>query len=135
ENATLGLHTLCLLDIKVREQSIENLMRDRPIYEPPRYMTVNQAAEQLIEVEDKRGEKAYTADTLAVGVSRVGSDDQVIKAGTLHQLLDVDFGAPLHSLVLVGHRLHLLEAEILREHAVDLDHLNIVLKRDYNIDG
>ncbi|KAI9506766.1 diphthine synthase [Coemansia spiralis] len=134
ENSTLGLHTLCLLDIKVREQSIENMMRNRPIYEPPRYMTVNQAVDQLLEVEEKRKEKAYTEDTLAVGVSRLGSDDQVIKAGTLKQLLDVDFGEPLHSLVLVGHRIHLLEAEILRENAVDLEHLNLVLKRDYNVD-
>ncbi|KAJ2635471.1 diphthine synthase [Coemansia sp. RSA 1286] len=134
ENAKIGLHTLCLLDIKVREQSIENMMRNRPIYEPPRYMTVNQAVEQLLEVEEKRQEKAYTEDTIAVGVSRLGSDDQVIKAGTLKQLLTVDFGKPLHSLVLVGSRLHLLEAEILRENAVDLDALNLVLKRDYGID-
>ncbi|KAJ2378785.1 diphthine synthase, partial [Coemansia sp. RSA 2603] len=28
ENAAIGLHTLCLLDIKVREQSIENMMRN-----------------------------------------------------------------------------------------------------------
>ncbi|KAJ2597101.1 diphthine synthase [Coemansia sp. RSA 1721] len=135
ENAKIGLHTLCLLDIKVREQSIENMMRNRPIYEPPRYMTVNQAVEQLLEVEEKRQEKAYTEDTIAVGVSRLGSDDQVIKAGTLKQLLTVDFGKPLHSLVLVGSRLHLLEAEILRENAVDLDALNLVLKRDYGIDN
>jgi len=27
ENRNLGLHTLCLLDIKVKEQSIENLAR------------------------------------------------------------------------------------------------------------
>ncbi|KAJ1813015.1 diphthine synthase [Coemansia sp. RSA 2599] len=134
ENAKIGLHTLCLLDIKVREQSIENMMRNRPIYEPPRFMTVNQAVEQLLEVEEKRQEKAYTEDTIAVGVSRLGSDDQVIKAGTLKQLLTVDFGKPLHSLVLVGSRLHLLEAEILRENAVDLDVLNLVLKRDYGID-
>ncbi|KAJ2363323.1 diphthine synthase [Coemansia sp. RSA 2607] len=134
ENAAIGLHTLCLLDIKVREQSIENMMRNRPIYEPPRYMSVNLAVEQLLEVEENRKEKAYTEDTIAVGVSRLGSDDQVIKAGTLKQLLDVDFGQPLHSLVLVGSRLHLLEAEILRECAVDLDALNLVLKRDYGID-
>ncbi|KAJ1643378.1 diphthine synthase [Coemansia asiatica] len=134
ENAKIGLHTLCLLDIKVREQSIENMMRNRPIYEPPRFMTVNQAVEQLLEVEEKRKEGAYTEDTIAVGVSRLGSDDQVIKAGTLKQLLTVDFGKPLHSLVLVGSRLHLLEAEILRENAVDLDVLNLVLKRDYGID-
>ncbi|KAJ1935891.1 diphthine synthase, partial [Linderina macrospora] len=125
ENTDIGLHTLCLLDIKVKEQSIENMARGRLIYEPPRYMTVNQAAEQMLEIEDRRGEKAYTADTLAVGVSRLGSDDQVIRAGTLKQLLDVDFGKPLHSLVLVGNRLHLLEAEILRENAVDLEHLNV----------
>ncbi|ORX69916.1 diphthine synthase [Linderina pennispora] len=135
ENSDIGLHTLCLLDIKVKEQSIENMARGRLIYEPPRYMTVNQAAEQMLEIEDKRGEKAYTADTLAVGVSRLGSDDQIIRAGTLQQLVDVDFGKPLHSLVLVGSRLHLLEAEILRENAVDLEHLNMVLKRDYNIDN
>ncbi|KAJ1888605.1 diphthine synthase [Coemansia sp. S17] len=134
ENSTIGLHTLCLLDIKVREQSMENMMRNRLIYEPPRYMTVNEAVEQLLETEEKRQEKAYTEDTLAVGVSRVGSDDQVIRAGTLRQLLTVDFGKPLHSLVIVGHRLHLLEAEVLRENAVDLEGLNLVLRRDYGID-
>ncbi|KAJ2824972.1 diphthine synthase [Coemansia sp. 'formosensis'] len=134
ENSTIGLHTLCLLDIKVREQTFDNMMRNRPIYEPPRYMTVNLAVEQLLEVEEARQEKAYTEDTLAVGVSRVGSDDQIIKAGTLKQLLDVDFGKPLHSLVIVGQRLHLLEAEVLREYAVDLEHLNLILRRDYGID-
>jgi hypothetical protein len=30
------------VDIKVKEQSIENLMKGRKIFEPPRYMTVNQ---------------------------------------------------------------------------------------------
>ncbi|CAK0871433.1 unnamed protein product [Prorocentrum cordatum] len=35
-NRKAGLHTLCLLDIKVKEQTIENLMRGRPVYEPPR---------------------------------------------------------------------------------------------------
>ncbi|KAI7833116.1 diphthine synthase [Kickxella alabastrina] len=134
ENSDIGLHTLCLLDIKVREQSIENMMRGRQIFEPPRYMSINLAIEQLLEVEEKRQQKAYTKDTLAVGVSRLGSDDQIIKAGTLKQLLTEDFGAPLHSLVLVGSRLHLLEAEILRSNAVDLEGLNLVLKRDFGIE-
>ena len=39
ENRKIGLHTLVLLDIKVKEQSIENMARGRLIYEPPRYMT------------------------------------------------------------------------------------------------
>ncbi|KAJ2380500.1 diphthine synthase, partial [Coemansia sp. RSA 2611] len=134
ENAALGLHTLCLLDIKVREQSIENLMRGRPVYEPPRYMSVSLAAEQLIEVEASRQGNVCGADALAVGVARVGSDDQLIRAGTLRQLAAHDFGAPLHSLVLVGHRLHLLEAEILRTHAIDLDSLNRTLKDKYKLE-
>ncbi|MBZ3877909.1 Diphthine methyl ester synthase [Sciurus carolinensis] len=50
KNRQNGLHTLCLLDIKVKEQSLENLIKGRKIYEPPRYMRVNQAAQQLLEI-------------------------------------------------------------------------------------
>lgn len=55
-NRQNGQHTLCLLDIKVKEQSEENLLRGKLIYEPPRYMSVNQCIEQLLEVEEKRKE-------------------------------------------------------------------------------
>ena len=54
ENRSIGLHTLVLLDIKVREQSLENMARGRKIYEPPRYMTVGQCAQQLLEAEEIR---------------------------------------------------------------------------------
>merc|ERR1711990_578603 len=43
-NLERGFHTLCLLDIKVAERSIENMMKNRKIFEPPRFMTVAQAA-------------------------------------------------------------------------------------------
>ena len=36
-NRKLGLHTLCLLDIKVKEPSLEALARGKTVYEPPRY--------------------------------------------------------------------------------------------------
>ena len=36
----------CCADIKVKEQSIENLMKGNKIYEPPRYMTVNQVGQR-----------------------------------------------------------------------------------------
>jgi diphthine synthase len=39
-----------LLDIKVKEKSVENLIRGREIYEPPRFMTVSQACDQLIQI-------------------------------------------------------------------------------------
>ncbi|KAJ3438083.1 diphthine synthase [Anaeramoeba flamelloides] len=101
-NKSGGLHTLCLLDIKVKEQSIENLLKRRKIYEPPRYMTVNQAIEQLFEVEEKKQKKICTPDTLAVGLARVGTETQLIKSGTLSELKEVDFGGPLHCLIIVG---------------------------------
>jgi len=53
-NRRQGLHTLCLLDIKVKEPTLESLVRGRKVYEPPRFMTVNIAVEQLLEVEDNR---------------------------------------------------------------------------------
>ena len=56
ENAKLGLHTLVLLDIKAKEQSEENLARGRKIYEPPRYMSIPTALEQMNEVEEEVGE-------------------------------------------------------------------------------
>lgn len=81
-------------------------------------MTVKQAIEQLLEIEDKRQEKVYTRNTIAVGMARVGADNQVIVSGTLEELLNVDFGAPLHSLVLAG-RMHFMEADLLKQFAVD----------------
>ena len=49
ENATRKLHTLALLDIKVKEPTLESLARGKPVYMPPRYMTTKQAALQLLE--------------------------------------------------------------------------------------
>ncbi|THH18684.1 hypothetical protein EW146_g2340 [Bondarzewia mesenterica] len=124
ENARLGMHTLVLLDIKVKEQSEENLARGRKIYEPPRYMTIHTAVSQLIEIEAARGGGTLLPDsTLAIAVSRVGGGDaQRIVCGTLEELAqqpkDV-FGEPLHSLVIVGKRLHHLEAEYADAFAVD----------------
>lgn len=57
ENRDIGLHTLVLLDIKVREQSLENMARGRKIYEPPRYMTVGQCASQMLEIEKIKKEE------------------------------------------------------------------------------
>jgi len=52
-----GLHTLCLLDIRVKEPSVEALCRGRKEYEPPRFMSVGVAASQLIEIEANRKEE------------------------------------------------------------------------------
>ncbi|KAK0454283.1 tetrapyrrole methylase [Armillaria borealis] len=137
ENADLGLHTLVLLDIKVKEQSEENLARGRKIYEPPRYMSIRQAVSQLIEIESLRKTGTLSPDTtLAVALSRVGggSDNQRIVAGTLTDLVnhaEDAFGDPLHSLVLVGKRLHHLEVEYAQDFAVDLERWRNTAKHVY----
>merc|ERR1711988_1409173 len=66
-NRKANLHTLCLLDIKTKEQSMENLMRGRKVYEPPRFMTVAQALGQLMEIEEYRKEGVATAESTAIG--------------------------------------------------------------------
>ncbi|KAL2820591.1 tetrapyrrole methylase [Aspergillus granulosus] len=119
ENVQLGLHTLVLLDIKVKEQSLENMARGRLIYEPPRYMTVAQCASQMLETEEERKEGVWGPDSLAVGAARVGAPDQKLVAGTLSELSQVDMGRPLHSLVLLGRRAHDLEKDYIRQFAVD----------------
>ncbi|KAJ5904526.1 Diphthine methyl ester synthase [Penicillium tannophilum] len=119
ENAQIGLHTLVLLDIKVKEQSMENLARGRRIFEPPRYMTVAQCAQQMLEVEEDRKEGICAPDRLAMGAARVGAPDQKLVVGTLTELAEVEMGAPLHSVVLLGRRTHDLERDYIRQFAVD----------------
>ncbi|XP_062835598.1 diphthine methyl ester synthase isoform X2 [Anolis carolinensis] len=121
KNRRNGMHTLCLLDIKVKEQSVENLMRGKKIYEPPRYMTVNQAAEQLLAVVQNRQQQGeepeVTENTVCVGLARVGGADQKIASGTLQQMTTVILGDPLHSLIITG-TLHPLEVDMLKLFAI-----------------
>lgn len=120
-NFRAGQHTLCLLDIKVKEQSEENLLRGRLIYEPPRYMTVKQAVEQLLEIEERRGEGVCTKDSLGVGVMRIGGATQKIIVGTLAELMaepEESYGGPLHSFILPARELHEMEYEMLQLNAL-----------------
>ena len=113
-NKQQGLHTLCLLDIKVKEPSLESLARGKKVYEPARFMTVNTAIEQLLEIESSRKLGAFNADSLAIGVARIGAPSQQIVAGTMQGLLNVDFGEPLHSLIIAGD-MHVIESEFLEQ--------------------
>ena len=131
ENRQIGLHTLILLDIKVKEQSLENLARGRKIYEPPRFMTVAQCACQMMEIEEEKGEGVCRTRSLAVGVARVGANDQKIAVGTLEQMSKVDLGSPLHSLVLLGRRTHDMERDFIRDFAIDKNVFDSVWAEEY----
>ena len=75
------------------------MARGRKIYEPPRYMTVNQCIEQLLEIESIRNQGIYSENTICVGLARVGAADQKIVCGTLKEVKNADLGEPLHSFV------------------------------------
>ncbi|XP_061489831.1 diphthine methyl ester synthase [Rhineura floridana] len=122
KNRRNGMHTLCLLDIKVKEQSLENLLKGKKVYEPPRYMSVNQAAQQLLTVVQNRRlqgeEPEITENTVCVGLARVGAVDQKIASGTLQDMTTVALGDPLHSMIITG-TLHPLEVDMLKLFEVD----------------
>lgn len=130
ENRKIGLHTLLLLDIKVKEQSIENMARGRLIYEPPRYMDIATAAQQMLEIEAEKGQRAYTPESPCVAVSRLGLPTQTFKAGTLAEMAEYDSGEPLHSLVLLGRQVHDLELEYLYEFVDDKDAFRLAVEAD-----
>ena len=134
ENRSIGLHTLLLLDIKVKEQSLENLARGWQVFEPPRFMTAAQCASQMIEIAEGRSDNAYGPDSLAVAVARLGAEDQKMVAGTLQQLATVDLGPPLHSLILLGSRVHDLEHEFIKELAVEPQVFDAAWKAAYRVD-
>lgn len=115
-----GMHTLCLLDIKVKEPDFEAMMKGRQKFLPPRYMSVQIAAQQLLEVEEEMLQQgAYDCRrTLCVGLARMGQPTQTIVAGTLQELVSADLGGPLHSLIICG-ECHELELEVLKEFLVE----------------
>jgi diphthine synthase len=133
ENRSIGLHTLVLLDIKVKEQSLENMARGIRVYEPPRYMSVGTCAAQMLEVEEDKGEGVYGPESLAIGCARVGGRTEKFVAGTLKELVDADeeLGPPLHSLVLLGKRTHELEHEFVREFALNKENWDRIWEKDY----
>jgi diphthine synthase len=97
QNKKLGLHTLCLLDLKADEE---------------RFLSIKEGLTMLLEIERKRKKRAATLNTLVVGVARVGSNAPTLKANYTKNLLKYDFGGPPHSLIFPG-QIHFMEAEAL----------------------
>lgn len=81
-------------------------------------MTINEACKQLLEIEEKRKEKAYDKNTMCVGLARIGTETQQIVAGSMEDLCSIDFGKPLHSLVICG-KMHFMEEETLEFYMLD----------------
>jgi diphthine synthase len=98
-NRKEGLHALVLLDLRPDEQ---------------RFMTVNQAINYLLHIEHNRKENVFTEDTICIGCARIGCKDFKIKVGKAKDLLQEDFGKPLHCLIIPG-TMHFVEEEALKQ--------------------
>lgn len=97
DNLNMGLHTLVLLDIQAHKD---------------RYMTVNEAISYLSKIESDRGENIFNDDTIVIGIAQAGSDKPIVKGGRVCDVLNYDFGSPLHCMIVPGN-LHFIEAEAL----------------------
>ena len=97
QNKKVGLHTLCLLDLKAKE----NL-----------FLSINQGIKMLREVEEKKKMNIITPDTVAVGIARAGGNSPTLKADFVKALASFDFGLPPYSLIFPGD-LHFMEIDAL----------------------
>lgn len=90
-----NLHTLCLLDIKTDEN---------------RFMSVNEAIEQLLYSEEQTGKGFFTKDTKLFAVCRFATSEELLVYDTAENLMRMDFGKPLHSLIIPA-KLSFIEEE------------------------
>jgi diphthine synthase len=97
QNKKLGLHTLCLLDLKANGKH---------------FLSINQAIAMLLKAEQKNKKRVITSNTVAVGIARAGSNHPTLKADFLKNLANYNFGEPPYSLIFPGD-MHFMEIESL----------------------
>jgi len=98
KNQKNGLHTLLLLDMRPDEH---------------KFLTINEAIKILLKINKKKKEKIFTEKTLIVGCARIGSEDRIIKSGSVKEIAKINFGNPPYCIVVPG-KLHFTEEEALR---------------------
>ncbi len=97
-NELRNLHTLCLMDV-IAEQS--------------KYMTIKEAINILLALEEEMGEEAFTEYTEVIIFARAGSESQSIFFGKVGELIEKDFGEPPMAMIIPG-ELHFTEREYLK---------------------
>jgi len=107
ENHKLGLHTLVLLDIKAHEAPEERGESGAGAGRPPGwpatgyFMSATEGLDLLLRLAEATGASWFT-DDLEVGVvARAGGDSHCV-TGPVGVLRRMDFGAPLHCIVVPG---------------------------------
>jgi diphthine synthase len=98
DNKKMGLHTIVLLDIQADKNT---------------YMTANEGLQLLLKMEDILKENIVSKESIICIVGQAGASKPVLQANTVKNLLNKDFGPPLHTIVIPG-TLHFMEIEALK---------------------
>jgi len=99
ENQKIGAHTLFLLDLKPDEN---------------RFLSIKDAIEILLHINNKRKEKIFLENTFIIGCARLGTENAIIKSGKAKDLEKINFGEPPYCLI-VPAKLNHKEEEYLKQ--------------------
>lgn len=104
QNQSIEAHSLFLLDIKIDDRS-------------EKFMTPNQAMKILLKLDKKYksnydNKSLFNDETNIIVCSRLGDDDYSIVYGQVKDLIDKDYGLPLHCLI-VPSKMHFVEEDLI----------------------
>jgi diphthine synthase len=84
ENLSIGAHTLFLLDLKT---------------DVNKFLSVKDAIEILLRINNKRKEKIFVDKTFVVACARLGTENSLIKSGAAAEIAKINFEAPPFCLI------------------------------------
>jgi diphthine synthase len=98
-NKKMGLHTLVLLDVKK---------------EKGKYMSVKEGLELLLKMELERKSNVITSESKVVAACKLGSEEKVIRYGTVRELVkDKSLSNKTPAVIVIPGELHFTEEEFL----------------------
>ncbi len=105
DNLSINAHTIVLLDIDTENN---------------RYMKANEAISIILEMAEKAEKKGTLNDkSLGIVVCRAGSDKLTVSSGMLSELKKINFGDPLHTIIIPSRLLHFTEEEAISLYAIN----------------
>ncbi|MDP6156602.1 MAG: diphthine synthase [Candidatus Thermoplasmatota archaeon] len=120
-NFDQGLHTLVLMDIIAGtsfhdEEMLPGFPGTEMDHKGSKFLLMGSQTGFLVlrEMEEMERRNIITPETLVCAVARAGGDEVRVRAGHLREMINVDMGPPLHSIVIPGN-LHFMEARALVE--------------------
>jgi len=102
DNLLAGSHTLILTEYRLDDGK------------EPFFLDPATVLKMLLDVEHDQRHQIFSDDTFTVVASRIGMDDQKIISGKVRSLVQADFGAGPHSVIITG-ALHFTESDALTE--------------------